>query len=444
MNLSRRSIFGVSAGAGALLATTPTASAAISGGMLSGREFGLEPNAARDQSAPLQRAVDEASRRGGYLLLEPGLYIASGITISSPLCLTGVPGQTRLVQTSAEPVIRARGTSGVRLDGLVLDGQLRPQPGALIEATSVRDLVIANCLITNSGGNGINLTNCSGTISGTTVDTCVSTAIFSMGARGLLIEGNLVTGMGDNGILVWQPDRQSDGTIITGNRIEKIEARSGGEGQNGNGVNVYRAGNVIVSNNRVSDCRFTAVRNNSGAGIQITGNNCTGLGEVALYSEFAMDGAVITSNMVDDAATGISITNFNEGGRLAVCQGNMVRNLRLYDHPIDKRGTGIAVEADTVVNGNVIENGPTAGIWIGWGKYQRNVSATGNVIRDCGIGIAAQVAAGARDALIANNLISGAKRGAILGMDHDTPVTKDLASGAGVPKTLSVSGNVVG
>jgi hypothetical protein len=51
----------------------------------------------------------------------------------------------------------------------------------------------------------------------------VSTAIFSMGARGLLIEGNLVTGMGDNGILVWQPDRQSDGTIITGNRIEKIE-----------------------------------------------------------------------------------------------------------------------------------------------------------------------------------------------------------------------------
>jgi uncharacterized secreted repeat protein (TIGR03808 family) len=444
MNIDRRQMFAAAGLSGALLAAAPGANAAVSGGMLSGREFGLEPNAARDQSAPLQRAVDEASRRGGYLLLEPGLYIASGISISSSLCLTGVPGQTRLVQASAEPVIRVRGTSGVRLDGLVLDGQLRPQPDALIEATSVRDLVISNCLIANSGGNGINLTNCSGTISASTIDTCVSAAIFSMGARGLLIEGNHVAGMGDNGVLVWQPARQSDGTIITGNRIEKIEARSGGEGQNGNGINVYRAGNVIVSNNRISDCRFTAVRNNSGAGIQMTANNCTALGEVALYSEFAMDGAVISSNMVDDAATGISITNFNEGGRLAVCQGNMVRNLRLYDHPVDKRGTGIAVEADTVVSGNVIENAPTAGIWIGWGKYQRNVSATGNVIRDCGIGIAAQVAAGARDALIANNLISGAKRGAILGMDHDTPVTKDLASGAGAPKTLSVSGNVVG
>jgi uncharacterized secreted repeat protein (TIGR03808 family) len=177
--------------------------------------------------------------------------------------------------------------------------------------------------------------------------------------------------------------------------------------------------------------------------VQMTGNNCSGLGEVALYSEFSMDGAVISSNMVDDAATGISITNFNEGGRLAVCQGNMVRNLRLYDHPVDKRGTGISVEADTVVSSNVIEAAPTAGIWIGWGKYQRNVSATGNVIRDCGIGIAAQVAAGAGDALIANNLISGAKRGAILGMDHDTVTTKDLAGGADAPKTLSVSGNAV-
>ena len=411
--------------------------------MLTGREFGLEPNAPRVQSVEFQRALDEAARRGGYLLLEPGLYVVSGLRINAPLNLIGVPGQSRLVQSGADPVLMIEGASGVRLDGLIIDGQLRPAASALVDARSVRDLTVTDCLITNAGGNGLNLTNCSGAISNNVFETCVGAGIFSMGARGLRIDGNLVSGMGDNGILVWQPAKQSDGTIITGNRIEKIEARSGGEGQNGNGINVYRAGNVVVSNNRIADCRFTAVRNNSGSGIQITANNCTGLGEVALYSEFAMDGAVISSNMVDDAATGISITNFNEGGRLAVCQGNMVRNLRLYDHPVDKRGTGIAVEADTVVSANVIENAPTAGIWIGWGKYQRNVSATGNVIRDCNIGIAAQVAAGAGDALIANNLISGSKRGAVLGMDHDTVATKDLAGGAGAPKTLSVSGNVV-
>ena len=442
MNLNRRTIFGAAGLAGAALAVTPV-QAAVSGGMLNAREFGVDPNAARDQSRALQTAVDEASRRGGYLLLEPGLYIVSDVRITSALNLVGVAGQTRLVQAGPDPVLTIEGASGVRLEGLVIDGQLRRSGSALIEARSVRDLTIADCLVANSGSNGINLTNCSGSVTGSTIDTCVSTALFSMGARGLRIDGNLVTGMGDNGILVWQPVKQSDGTIITGNRIEKIEARSGGEGQNGNGINVYRAGNVLVANNRISDCRFSAVRNNSGAGVQMTGNNCTALGEVALYSEFAMDGAVISANMIDDAATGISITNFNEGGRLAVCQGNMVRNLRLYDHPVDKRGTGISVEADTVVNGNVIENAPTAGIWIGWGKYQRNVSATGNVIRDCSIGIAAQVASGAGDALIANNLIAGSKRGAILGMDHDSPATKDLASGAGAPRTLSVSGNVV-
>ncbi len=442
MTPNRRAIFGAAGLAGAALALSP-AQAAIAGGMLTGRDLGVEPNAARDQSAALQRAVDEASARGGYLFLEPGLYIASGVRIGSSLNLTGVPGQTRLVQAGPDPVLKIEGASGVRLEGLIIDGQLRPSSAALVEARSVRDLVITSCLIANAAANGVNLTNCSGSVTSSTIDTCVSTALFLMGARGLRIDGNLITGMGDNGILVWQPLQQSDGTIVTGNRIEKIEARSGGEGQNGNGVNVYRAGNVLVANNRISDCRFSAVRNNSGSGVQIISNNCTGLGEVALYSEFAMDSAVISSNMVDNAATGISITNFNEGGRLVVCQGNMVRNLRLYDHPIDKRGTGIAAEADTVLNGNVIENAPTAGIWIGWGKYQRNVSATGNVVRDCGIGIAAQVAAGAGGALIAGNLISGAKRGAILGMDHDAVATKDLAAGGKAPKTLSVSGNVV-
>jgi putative cofactor-binding repeat protein len=51
------------------------------------------------------------------------------------------------------------------------------------------------------------------------------------------------------------------------------------------------------------------------------------LGEVGLYAEFAFEGAVIANNLVDEGATGISVTNFNEGGRLAVVQGNLIRNL---------------------------------------------------------------------------------------------------------------------
>lgn len=446
MTFSRRSLFGMSALAGAALSVQP-AHAALTGGMLSAGTLGVEANAARDQSVELQHALDQASARGGYLLLEPGLYIASGLRIRSGLNLIGVAGQSRIVQAGIDPIIMAEGATGVRLDGLVVDGQVRGLPSsssALVEARSVRDLTITNCLITNSAGNGINLIGCSGSINNNTIEACINAGLSALDSRGLRIDGNLVTGMGDNGVLVWQSVKAEDHTIVTGNRIEDISARSGGEGQNGNGINVYRAGNVLVANNQISDCAFTAVRNNSGADVQIIGNNCMRLGEVAIYSEFAVEGSIIANNMIDKAATGISITNFNEGGRLAVCQGNLVRNMSLRDHPVDKRGVGIAVEADTVVSANVIENAPTAGIWLGWGKYFRNVSATGNVIRTCGIGVSVSVAAGAQDGLIANNLISGAKRGAILGMDHNEPATRDLASaGAKMPGTLTVSGNVV-
>lgn len=44
-------------------------------------------------------------------------------------------------------------------------------------------------------------------------------------------------------------------------------------------------------------------------------------------------------NIVDDAAIGISIAKFNEGGRLAVCTGNLMLNLRtLGPYPADASG----------------------------------------------------------------------------------------------------------
>ena len=63
---------------------------------------------------------------------------------------------------------------------------------------------------------------------------------------------------------------------------------------------------------------------------------------------------MIANNLVDKAAMGISVTNFKQGGRLAVVQGNLVRNLFIRKD-VDSRGIGIAVEADSVVSGNVIE-----------------------------------------------------------------------------------------
>jgi uncharacterized secreted repeat protein (TIGR03808 family) len=211
---------------------------------------------------------------------------------------------------------------------------------------------------------------------------------------------------------------------------------------------VFRAHNVVVRGNRIRGAAFSAVRGNAASNLQIIANTCSGLGEVALYAEFGFEGAVIANNTVDGAATGISVTNFNEGGRLAVVQGNMIRNLvrtrPAGTDPNDGAGVGIGVEADAAVTGNVIENAPTAGIQIGWGQYMRDVAVTGNVVRRVGIGIAVTVAPGAGSALIADNLIAGASRGAILGMEWHKAVTGELAGeAAGRFAQLSVSGNRV-
>ncbi len=137
---------------------------------------------------------------------------------------------------------------------------------------------------------------------------------------GSLIARNPIAGAGNNGIQVWRGGRRRRRHIVTDNRIESIDNRSGGSGQNGNAVNVFRAANVIVRGNRIRNCAFSAVRGNAASNIQIEGNSIIDMREVALYAEFGFEGALIADNTIDGAAIGVSITNFNQGGRLAVVQ----------------------------------------------------------------------------------------------------------------------------
>ncbi|HEV3160261.1 MAG TPA: TIGR03808 family TAT-translocated repetitive protein, partial [Xanthobacteraceae bacterium] len=107
-------------------------------------------------------------------------------------------------------------------------------------------------------------------------------------------------------------------------------------------------------------------------------------------------------------------------------------------------GIGIGIEADTAVSGNVIENAPYIGIAAGWGQYLRDVTVNANVVRGADYGIAVSVTPGAGSAVIADNMISGARLGAIVGMEWKKPVTGDLSKdGAERYAQLSVAGNRV-
>jgi uncharacterized secreted repeat protein (TIGR03808 family) len=438
MDVNRRHLIGASAaGVAGALAMSPDAARAAPLTSTLGRDatqYGVRPGSADDQTRALQRAIDEAARAQVPLALPPGVYRTGLLRLSSGSQLIGVRGATKLVFTGGASMFSSEGASSIGLGNITLDGGgiKLPDRRGLVHCLGGRDIRITDCEITGSGGNGIWFENVSGDVNGNILTNIAVTAITSFDAQGLIVSRNTILGTNDNGIEILRTAIGDDGTLVLDNRIEDIKAGPGGSGQYGNAINAFRAGNVIVRGNRIRNCDYSAVRGNSASNIQISGNSVSNVREVALYSEFSFEGAVIANNTVDGAALGVSVCNFNEGGRIAVVQGNIIRNL-LPKRPIgtvpdDDAGIGIYVEADTSVTGNVIENAPSFGIIAGWGKYLRDVAITGNVIRNAFVGIGVSVTSGAGTALVNNNMISLTPRGAVVGLDHARPVTPDLSA----------------
>lgn len=411
-------------------------------------QFGVRPNAADDQSGALQRAINRAAQLRVPLILGPGRYRAGGLTLPEGVQIAGVRGATRLVFTRGPSLLAAEGAANLTLTGLTLDGggARLPENRGLLHLNNARNLRIAQCEIIKAGGNAIALEECDGTVTQNAVSDAADNALFSIDSRGLIVSANAIRDSGNGGIRIWQSEKRRDGSLVADNRIDNTRADAGGSGQNGNAVNVFRAGNVIVRNNIIRSAAFTAVRGAAASDIQILGNNCVNLDEVAIYCEFEFQNAVIADNIVNETASGISVTNFKEGGRLAAVRGNVVRNCRarIAGTKPETQGFGISAEADTAVTGNTVENAETAGISLGWGEYLRDVAATGNVVRNCGIGVMVSVVKGAGSAVIADNMIARAKRAAILGMEWHKPVTGDLAlSGAERYPQLRIRGNQI-
>ncbi len=454
MNIDRRRLFAALAGvAGAASAagearSLPTHDAGPRA-EIDAASLGIRANASEDQTQAFQRAVEQAAAARAVLRLPPGFYRAGSLQLPPYAAIAGVAGATRIIMSGGPSMMSATGSDHIGISGLLLDGGGIPLPErrGLLHFAQGRALRITDCEIVNAGRNGIAFEAIEGEVTGNTIS-AADAAIFSLDARGLRIAGNTVRGAGNGGILVWRTAPGDDGTIVVDNRIEGIMNKAGGSGEYGNAINVFRADNVIVRGNRIRNAAFSAVRGNKASNLLIVGNTCTALGEVALYAEFGFEGALIANNIVDGAAIGVSVTNFNQGGRLAVVQGNLIRNLVSRrppgTDPNDGAGIGIGVEADTVVTGNVVENAPNTGIAAGWGAYLRDVAITSNVIRRADFGITVSVAPGAGTAVISDNLISDVRGGAIVGMEWRKPVTGDLAKdGATRYAQLSISGNRV-
>jgi uncharacterized secreted repeat protein (TIGR03808 family) len=404
-------------------------------GSIDANARGIVPGAAGDQGRALQVLLAEAAKEDRPVFLPPGRYIVSNLVLPSRTRIVGIAGATELVYGGGGHLMMAERAAIVDLSGLVIDGGSLPlaeYASGLVHLAGCTSVSIENCIVRASAKTGIALDRSAGRVSRTTVTGAREAGIRAIEATGLSITDNTVADCGNGGILVWRWSEGEDGTIVTGNRIERIAATDGGTGENGNGVNVFRAHGVIVANNRIADCAFTAVRANSANNVQIMGNNSRNCGEVGIFVEFAFAGAVVANNIVDRAAQGISVSNFKEGGHIAVVSGNIIRNLVAsgpYPAEPPGFGVGISVEADVAATGNVIDGAPLYGMMLGWGPFLRDVAATSNVIRRAPVGIAVSVVEGAGSAVISDNLISGAERGAIVGMRWTDRASDDLALG---------------
>ena len=390
------------------------------------------PAAPTIRSRALQGAIDQAAAARVPLALGPGVYRAGDLKLPAGAQLIGVRGSTRLMLTRGPSLISASRADALSLSGLTLDGggMALAERRGLVHFAHARGMRITDCEIVASGRHGVMLEACEGEMTGSTVTGAEGAGVFSLDARGLRLPATPSAAPATTAS--WCGGRSSgdDGTLVVDNRIEDIAARTGGSGQNGNAINIFRAGNVTVRGNRINGVAFSAVRGNAASNLQILGNTCGPRGRA--LCRVRLRGRDDRQQRRRRRGAGRGRDQLQRRRPVGGGAGQRHPQSRTFRpagaDPNDPAGIGIGVEADTAVTGNVIENAPTAGILLGWGRYMRDVAATGNVVRACGVGIAVSVAAVAGSAVIADNLNSGARRGAIVGMNGHTAVTGELAA----------------
>jgi uncharacterized secreted repeat protein (TIGR03808 family) len=315
-HLTRRHLL-ASLGAAGVLAPA----LAYAGDALYAVDFGVTPGSADDQSKSLQDAIQAAAASGQKLILPPGPIFVTDIAFASRLAIEGTPGSSQLTGWNGGSVGAFTSVTDAKVTNVIFAGSTGDAASglrAVLEVASSLAVSFTQCTFIDSPTTGLLITESAVTISDCDFRGHADAAIHALDNQGLLITGNRISDCGNAGIRIWRSQSGSDGSIVSQNRIWNIKATDGGNGQNGNGINVFKADEVIVSDNHIADCAFTAVRLNATNNTQVSGNTCLNSGEVAIFSEFAFSGSVIANNIVDGAAGGISMTNYNEGGHVAI------------------------------------------------------------------------------------------------------------------------------
>lgn len=369
------------------------------------------PALARSERGRAELAVAATGRRA-EIRLAPGLTVTRGMTLAPGARLVADRAGSTLRLAGEGPLLRVDAADRVEIENVAFEGGASTREGGLIEARDVGAFVMTGCILRHAPRDALRLERCGGAVTDTTIRGA-DRGLFSLDSLGLTLTRLHVEDCADNGVLIWTSTQRPDGSRILDCRIRKVGNRSGGNGQWGNGVSVFRAGGVVAKGNHISDCAYSALRNNSGKNVSFLDNVCVASGETAIYAEFAYRDVAIERNLVDGASTGVSMTNYeSHGGGGGVCRDNVVRNIHRHKDPKEPshgHESAIFVEAETLVARNRVEDSTWAGVSVGWGASLKDVRVEDNVVRNAPIGIGVSVAPGAGRARIARNRLEGTK-----------------------------------
>lgn len=406
-------------------------------------------------SATIGTAINAARTAGKPLQVRPGTYDISNVDI---LTTTGggrgievfcQAGTATLRLTGGSHGLRIVGQGGMRFRNLRFEGQNLALPAysapgvitaaaGLVTLDNARDVTFLGCTFQNTVKTGsepagaykaalLCVNDSRPLIKECTFDN-IDVGVWSFSSE-TLVEGCRIVGAKNNAIMVFGTIGSGGNLSVVRNNFINFVASDYGTGANGNGVAVYLANDVSISNNTVFNCAFSAVRVNGASRALIEGNNCWNIREASLYYEAPGagqngTGVTIVNNRVDTAGDGINIGNsgyFGDGvARRSVIMGNQLKNLTVTTIPgsgglgdYNTAAIGITAEQDSVIGGNIVE-GAAGGIKLGVAQGARDLVCDGNLIRDCGVGIAFSSNASAGKMVISNNIISGAGNNAIV------------------------------
>jgi hypothetical protein len=255
MTIDRRS-FLYAGGMTAAAAPFATTAHAASHGARTVTDFGVEPNADRDQTGALQKALDELSKAGLPVVFPSGFYRATKLTLPSSCTIMGNPRANLHIQEIVSGDGPGNlGSSSLRFYSLFFQGA---RSGPDVPQLRIHNAFVTIVECTFAGGNGasaaIGLENCTGALSQLQFDGFSSHAISVSGTSvplttdGLTISACRISGCG-SGI------RASSGRVsVTQNNI----------GGCGNGI--VADGTGIVSGNIITGAKNFGLKLGSAKG----------------------------------------------------------------------------------------------------------------------------------------------------------------------------------